>query len=78
MRRTLTVYVRRERYTILRSPDPLTDADGARCMALPDPDQHVIWIDPAVEDCEFPSLLRDVGLDLYRRSASAGASRRAG
>src|SRR6476469_2926751 len=34
------------RYTIVDSPDPLTDADGDRCEVLPDDQDLVIWCDP--------------------------------
>lgn len=73
MRLPLTVYVRRQQYTIIRSPDPLVDDDGRRYMAQPDEEQGVIWIDPAVSDDDAPDLLRRVSHYLYRRvPASAG------
>jgi hypothetical protein len=62
----MTVFVRKQEYRIITSPDPLTDDDECSCMALPDPEQRVIWIDPAVSPSEMPDLLHEVAQHLDR------------
>lgn len=66
----LKVFVRQQEYHVIRSPDPLIDAKGLRCMALPDLGQHVIWLDPEVSADAEPVVLHEVSEYLYRRHCS--------
>jgi hypothetical protein len=44
----LSVIVLDRRYRIMESPEILRDPHGARCKALADHEQCVLWIDPKV------------------------------
>jgi hypothetical protein len=65
MSRPLTIHVLCRQWVILDSPEPLRDTDGDPCMALPDPEQFVVWIDPSVTPDERPQLLLDVTSRLW-------------
>lgn len=46
-------------WQVVASPDPLVEGE-LRFMAEPDEDQHVIWLDPAVREDDWPQVLVDV------------------
>lgn len=42
-------WIKGKPYRIIRSPDPIVDADGVRCNIVRDDIDRVLWTDPSLD-----------------------------